>query len=159
GIVAGNAPDWAEFLVTPAPWAPRAGVAYLVYHRGVTHSLLGAAVLTAALARGASRRAAARVALGGGLRRRCGGEPPLPRLAGVLRPAAVPALERALVLRRLGGDRGPVFLGGAAHGPRLGRPAPLGAGPRVRDAVRGGGGARRGGGTGRRRVVGEARGG
>jgi inner membrane protein len=49
GIVAGNAPDWAEFLVTPAPWAPRAGVAYLVYHRGVTHSLLGAAVLTAAL--------------------------------------------------------------------------------------------------------------
>ncbi len=44
GAIAGNAPDWAELLVTPGAWTPRAGVSYLVYHRGITHSLLGAAV-------------------------------------------------------------------------------------------------------------------
>src|SRR5260370_18476202 len=44
GAIAGNAPDWAEPLVTPGAWTPRAGVSYLVYHRGITHSLLGAAV-------------------------------------------------------------------------------------------------------------------
>lgn len=44
GAVAGNAPDWAELLVTPRAWAPRSGPAYLLYHRGITHSLLGAAV-------------------------------------------------------------------------------------------------------------------
>lgn len=44
GAVASNAPDWAELLITPRAWAPRSGVAYLLHHRGVTHSLLGAAV-------------------------------------------------------------------------------------------------------------------
>jgi membrane-bound metal-dependent hydrolase YbcI (DUF457 family) len=46
GAIAGNAPDWAELLVRPGPWwvTPRSGVAYLVYHRGITHSFLGAAV-------------------------------------------------------------------------------------------------------------------
>ena len=51
GAIAGNAPDWSELLLQPATWTPRAGVGYLVYHRGITHSLLGAAgeilVLTA----------------------------------------------------------------------------------------------------------------
>jgi membrane-bound metal-dependent hydrolase YbcI (DUF457 family) len=40
GVVAANAPDWAE-LFTGYPW-PHAQ--YLVEHRGITHSLLGAAV-------------------------------------------------------------------------------------------------------------------
>jgi membrane-bound metal-dependent hydrolase YbcI (DUF457 family) len=44
GAIAGNAPDLAELFVTPDAWTPRAGVSYLVYHRGITHSLLGAAV-------------------------------------------------------------------------------------------------------------------
>lgn len=44
GAIAGNAPDLAELLVTPDAWTPRAAVAYLVYHRGVTHSVLGATV-------------------------------------------------------------------------------------------------------------------
>jgi inner membrane protein len=44
GAIAGNVPDVAELFVTPDAWTPRAGVSYLVYHRGITHSLLGAAV-------------------------------------------------------------------------------------------------------------------
>lgn len=50
GAVAGNAPDWAELLVTPRVWAaPHEGASYLVYHRGITHSLLGAALEIVAL--------------------------------------------------------------------------------------------------------------
>src|SRR5260370_34430595 len=49
GAIAGNAPDLAELFVTPDAWTPRAGVSYLVYHRGITHSLLGAAGESVAL--------------------------------------------------------------------------------------------------------------
>ncbi|HYT04716.1 MAG TPA: metal-dependent hydrolase [Gemmatimonadales bacterium] len=51
GAIAGNAPDWCELLVSPPAWggAPRSGPAYLVYHRGITHSFLGAAVEIVAL--------------------------------------------------------------------------------------------------------------
>src|SRR5713101_4620082 len=50
GAVAGNLPDLAE-LVTPRPGGGGFGrVAYLVAHRGVTHSLVGAAVETAVVA-------------------------------------------------------------------------------------------------------------
>src|SRR5439155_7898292 len=58
-------------------------------------------------------------------------ESSVPGLAGILRFATVPALERPVVLRRLGRDRRSVLLGGAARGARLGRPAPLGTGARV----------------------------
>lgn len=44
GAVAGNAPDLAEVLLRPGTLAPHAGATYLVFHRGITHSLLGAAV-------------------------------------------------------------------------------------------------------------------
>lgn len=45
GIVAANAPDWTElFIGLPGPRA-----AYLVLHRGITHSLVGALVEIAAL--------------------------------------------------------------------------------------------------------------
>src|SRR2546422_7695696 len=44
GAIAGNAPDWAELLLKPGSWAPRAGGEYLVYHRGITHSFVGGAV-------------------------------------------------------------------------------------------------------------------
>lgn len=44
GAVAANAPDWTELLLTHRAAAPRAGWPYLLYHRGVTHSFLGAAV-------------------------------------------------------------------------------------------------------------------
>src|SRR6266571_2506305 len=51
GAIAGNAPDWCELLVSPPAWggSPRSGPAYLVYHRGITHSFLGAAVEIVAL--------------------------------------------------------------------------------------------------------------
>ncbi len=49
GAIAGNAPDWSELLLNPARWPPRAGPAYLVEHRGVTHSLLGAGIEIVAL--------------------------------------------------------------------------------------------------------------
>src|SRR5881296_1139133 len=71
------------------------------------------------------------LALGRHVRHRARRESPVPRLAGILRFATVPALERAVVLRRLGRDRRSVLLGGAARGARLGRPAPLGTGARV----------------------------
>src|SRR5260370_27181281 len=48
GAIAGNAPDWTE-LLGPANWAPRAGPGYLVAHRGITHSVLGAAIEIAVL--------------------------------------------------------------------------------------------------------------
>ena len=42
GAVAANAPDWTEFLIgLPAPASPDK---YLVLHRGITHSLVGALV-------------------------------------------------------------------------------------------------------------------
>ena len=49
GAIAGNAPDWAELLLRPGLWPPRAGGEYLVYHRGITHSFVGAAVEIVAL--------------------------------------------------------------------------------------------------------------
>jgi len=49
GAVAGNAPDWAELLLRPGLWARPAGGEYLVYHRGITHSFVGAAVEIVAL--------------------------------------------------------------------------------------------------------------
>src|SRR5439155_3947165 len=49
GAIAGNAPDWAELLLKPGSWAPRAGGEYLVYHRGITHSFVGGAVEIATL--------------------------------------------------------------------------------------------------------------
>lgn len=50
GAVAGNAPDWTELLVSPRAWTPRSGVSYLQYHRGVTHSFVGAALEIVVLA-------------------------------------------------------------------------------------------------------------
>ena len=47
GAVAGNAPDWCELLISPGAWSPRGGPSYLIYHRGITHSLLGAGLETA----------------------------------------------------------------------------------------------------------------
>ena len=51
GALAGNAPDWSELLVSPRALAPPSEPhsSYLLYHRGITHSLLGAAVEIAAL--------------------------------------------------------------------------------------------------------------
>src|SRR3989441_7741430 len=49
GAIAGNAPDWAELLLQPAAWTARAGGEYLVYHRGITHSFVGAGVEIVAL--------------------------------------------------------------------------------------------------------------
>src|SRR3989442_1791942 len=49
GAIAGNAPDWAELLLRPGLWARPAGGEYLVYHRGITHSFVGAAVEIVAL--------------------------------------------------------------------------------------------------------------
>src|SRR2546429_6719105 len=74
---------------------------------------------------------AAILALGRRVRHRERRESPLLGLAGILRFATVPPLERALVLRRLGRDRRSVLLGGAARGTRLGCAPPLGAGARV----------------------------
>jgi membrane-bound metal-dependent hydrolase YbcI (DUF457 family) len=72
GAVAGNAPDWIELLVTPRAWAPRSGAAYLLYHRGVTHSLLGAGIEIGALS------ALVALALRWWARRRGGSPPPWP---------------------------------------------------------------------------------
>jgi inner membrane protein len=47
GAIAANAPDWTELLIGFRP--DRGGLAYYVSHRGITHSLLGAAVETVAL--------------------------------------------------------------------------------------------------------------
>jgi len=53
GALAGNAPDWTELLVSPEAVAPRFGPPspspYLLYHRGITHSLIGAVAEIAAL--------------------------------------------------------------------------------------------------------------
>src|SRR6266851_5579170 len=49
GAIAGNAPDWAELFLKPGLWAHPAGGEYLVYHRGITHSFVGAAVEIVAL--------------------------------------------------------------------------------------------------------------
>src|SRR2546426_4005483 len=71
------------------------------------------------------------LALGRHVRHRDRRESPVPRLAGILRFATVPALERAVVLRRLGRDRRSLLLGGAARGARVGRSATLGTRARV----------------------------
>src|SRR5947199_8731230 len=46
GASAGNAPGWSELLVRPGAWggAPASAPAYLVYHRGITHSFVGAVI-------------------------------------------------------------------------------------------------------------------
>ncbi|HZH80182.1 MAG TPA: metal-dependent hydrolase, partial [Gemmatimonadales bacterium] len=49
GAVAGNAPDIAELLLRPNSWWSHDGATYLVFHRGITHSLAGAAVEIAVL--------------------------------------------------------------------------------------------------------------
>jgi membrane-bound metal-dependent hydrolase YbcI (DUF457 family) len=49
GAVAGNAPDWTELFVSPPAWPPRSGAEYLVYHRGITHSFVGAAAASGLL--------------------------------------------------------------------------------------------------------------
>src|SRR5439155_25622956 len=49
GAIAGNAPDWTELLAAPGVGPPRSGLTYLEWHRGITHSLLGAAIEIAAL--------------------------------------------------------------------------------------------------------------
>jgi len=49
GAIAGNAPDWAELLLKPGLWTRSAGGDYLIYHRGITHSFVGAAVEIVAL--------------------------------------------------------------------------------------------------------------
>lgn len=51
GVIAGNAPDLFELVVRPAALElPHANLSYLVTHRGITHSLFGAAVETVVLA-------------------------------------------------------------------------------------------------------------
>jgi membrane-bound metal-dependent hydrolase YbcI (DUF457 family) len=42
GAVAANAPDWSEFLL--GFWPSRGSTSYYALHRGITHSLVGAAV-------------------------------------------------------------------------------------------------------------------
>jgi len=42
GAVAANAPDWSEFLL--GFWPSRGSISYYSLHRGITHSLVGAAV-------------------------------------------------------------------------------------------------------------------
>lgn len=49
GAVAGNAPDIAELLLRPSSWWGHDGATYLVFHRGITHSLAGAAAEIAVL--------------------------------------------------------------------------------------------------------------
>ena len=49
GAIAASAPDWSELVLKPSLWPPRAGVEYLVYHRGITHAFVGAAVEIVAL--------------------------------------------------------------------------------------------------------------
>src|SRR5207253_4663143 len=44
GAIAANAPDWSELVLKPDLWPPRAGGEYLVFHRGITHSFVGAVV-------------------------------------------------------------------------------------------------------------------
>lgn len=47
GAVAANAPDWTELFLGFRPF--RGALAYYTFHRGITHSLLGAAVETVAI--------------------------------------------------------------------------------------------------------------
>ncbi len=42
GAIAANAPDWSEFLL--GFWPSRGSIPYYVWHRGITHSLAGAAI-------------------------------------------------------------------------------------------------------------------
>src|SRR5204863_7682701 len=49
GAIAANAPDWSELVLKPDLWPPRAGGEYLVFHRGITHSVVGAVVEAAVL--------------------------------------------------------------------------------------------------------------
>lgn len=48
GAIAANAPDWSEIVIGDLP--ARGSGAYYALHRGITHSLLGAAVETVAIA-------------------------------------------------------------------------------------------------------------
>src|SRR3989475_5329478 len=49
GAIAANAPDWSELVLKPDLWPPRGGGEYLVFHRGITHSFVGAAAEAAVL--------------------------------------------------------------------------------------------------------------
>src|SRR5256712_8827898 len=49
GPGAGNAPGWAGLVAAPGVGPPRSGLTYLEWHRGITHSLVGAAIEIAAL--------------------------------------------------------------------------------------------------------------
>src|SRR5881296_1558607 len=49
GAIAANAPDWSELVLNPGLWPPRAAGEYLVFHRGITHSFVGAVVEAAVL--------------------------------------------------------------------------------------------------------------
>ena len=57
-------------------------------------------------------------------------------LAGLVRPAAVPAVERPVVLRRLGRDRRSLLLAGTARGPGVGRATAPGQAALLRDRPR-----------------------
>jgi len=48
GAIAANAPDWSEFLL--GFWPSRGSVSYYALHRGITHSLVGAAVSAVGIA-------------------------------------------------------------------------------------------------------------
>jgi len=48
GAVAANAPDWAEFLL--GFWPSRGSISYYAWHRGITHSLAGAAISVVGIA-------------------------------------------------------------------------------------------------------------
>jgi membrane-bound metal-dependent hydrolase YbcI (DUF457 family) len=48
GAVAANAPDWSEFLL--GFWPSRGSVSYYAWHRGITHSFVGAAVSVVGIA-------------------------------------------------------------------------------------------------------------
>src|SRR5207247_8673218 len=139
GAIAGNAPDWSELLVSPGAWggAPGSAPAYLVYHRGITHSFVGAVIEIVVLT------GLVGLILTWRTRADAGARPPWRWIAvcvaaavashlyldsGLVRPASVPAVERALVLRGLGRDRRSILLGGAARRTGVGLPAPLGAG-------------------------------
>src|SRR6266566_3787006 len=141
GAIAANAPDWSELVLKPDLWPPRAGGEYLVFHRGITHSFVGAAVEAAVLTGlvGVLLRLWARRAM-----------VPAPLWRWVA--TCVTATVASHLYLDWQGSYGlrpflpwsaqwyygdwvaivdPLLLGSAARGARLGRPAPLGTGARV----------------------------
>src|SRR5256884_6439457 len=49
GAIAANAPDWSGVVLKPDLGAPGGGGEFLVFHRGITHSFVGAVVEAAVL--------------------------------------------------------------------------------------------------------------